>query len=334
MAATPGSATFCSAAPLTPRASSSSKLPSAQLAADLSASCSPLPHRASSSSACDSRYQFWWNLGGLCCKNGGTGGDAPPSDKGCPNDWYYSAKFGHCLPKYSGSSPTCSTGSWDAGSKCCQIVKRDPNGCSVGSQFWWPLGNFCLDNDHDTSGQCPDPAKSCPTNYSWSYSRGHCIPKTSNGCSNVGQCTNWRHTWFPSLKWCAGSGPSPHKRSARRASSLPFGVVDPARCPEGGVACPIGRARSTTSGAFECLQPEEDLESCGGCTSLGQGVDCTAIAGSRAVGCTAGLCEVYTCERGFAVGPDGRSCVPSSAAAGSTAFLTAQARHAKRAALA
>ena len=296
----------------------------------------PLPlssdRSASSSNACDSKYQFWWNLGGLCCKNGGSNGDAPPSDKGCPDNWYYSNKFGHCLPKNSGSNPTCTKGSSDAGSKCCKLDKRDEHGCDSGRQFWWGGSSICIDNDHDTNVQCPDKTKSCPNNYTWSFSRGHCVPKKPNDCTWQGPCVNPQHSWFPANKWCAGSGPSQHKRSPRRSSSLPFGVIDSARCPEGGVACPIGRSRSA-SALFECLQPDDDLESCGGCSSLGQGADCTAIAGARAVGCTAGLCEVYTCQRGFAVGHDGKSCVPSSET-GSTAFLTAQARHLKRAAAA
>jgi hypothetical protein len=35
----------------------------------------------------------------------------------------------------------------------------------------------------------------------------------------------------------------------------------------------------------------EDLYSCGGCETMGSGVDCTAIQGGLAVSCSLGLCH-------------------------------------------
>jgi hypothetical protein len=67
-------------------------------------------------------------------------------------------------------------------------------------------------------------------------------------------------------------------------------------CPVGLAACPIP---NTLDGAYECLDAKSDLQSCGGCQSLGQGQDCTAIPGARWMGCVSGKCEVYSCKAGY-----------------------------------
>ena len=67
-------------------------------------------------------------------------------------------------------------------------------------------------------------------------------------------------------------------------------------CPTGLAACPIpGRTESE----YECLDSLNDLTSCGGCTSMGTGQDCTAIKGAKWMGCNMGTCEVYSCRAGF-----------------------------------
>ena len=70
-------------------------------------------------------------------------------------------------------------------------------------------------------------------------------------------------------------------------------------CPAGLAACPIPGASLGASDAYECLDAMNDLQSCGGCASLGQGQDCTAIKGARWMGCNQGQCEVYSCRAGF-----------------------------------
>lgn len=78
--------------------------------------------------------------------------------------------------------------------------------------------------------------------------------------------------------------------------------VDRKHCPHNEIACPM------KSGGFECLDPEVTLDSCGGCASLGTGLDCRNITGTEEVGCNAGICVVLTCQKGFKL-LDG-SCVP------------------------
>ena len=60
-------------------------------------------------------------------------------------------------------------------------------------------------------------------------------------------------------------------------------------CPTDLTACPITSASGPTSD-FECIDTTNELESCGGCASIGEGQDCTAIGGAWNVGCEQGTC--------------------------------------------
>lgn len=53
---------------------------------------------------------------------------------------------------------------------------------------------------------------------------------------------------------------------------------------------------------------QSNIEQCGACASAG-GVDCTLIEGAAAVGCVAGVCEVWACEEGFAFDATAAACV-------------------------
>ncbi|KAG7529675.1 hypothetical protein FFLO_05481 [Filobasidium floriforme] len=76
-------------------------------------------------------------------------------------------------------------------------------------------------------------------------------------------------------------------------------------CPQDWLACPVNSGRKT---AWECVQVQTDLESCGGCAALGQGTDCTALQGVDDVSCIAGKCQANSCLRGFAI--NGSECSP------------------------
>ncbi|KAF8165889.1 hypothetical protein B0H34DRAFT_690821 [Crassisporium funariophilum] len=41
---------------------------------------------------------------------------------------------------------------------------------------------------------------------------------------------------------------------------------------------------------YECVSPHEDLDNCGGCVSLDQGVSCTDQPGVKATECHRGVC--------------------------------------------
>jgi hypothetical protein len=77
-------------------------------------------------------------------------------------------------------------------------------------------------------------------------------------------------------------------------------------CPGRLAACPIEGGKE---GSYECINAMEDLQSCGGCASMGTGVDCTLIEGARWMGCNVGKCEVYSCKPGFVKSADSTKCV-------------------------
>lgn len=53
------------------------------------------------------------------------------------------------------------------------------------------------------------------------------------------------------------------------------------------ISCPIDPIMDM---GYECITPHEDLENCGGCTSLGQGVSCERVAGVKRTECSRGRC--------------------------------------------
>lgn len=95
-------------------------------------------------------------------------------------------------------------------------------------------------------------------------------------------------------------------------------------CPKGETACPIIGAASfgafvnssdrlkdfaKSAGGYECIDTSSDLESCGGCASLGTGSDCTRIAHSADVGCSSGKCVLLSCSKGYTPALDAGSCI-------------------------
>ncbi|KAJ6575126.1 hypothetical protein B0H19DRAFT_1254736 [Mycena capillaripes] len=93
--------------------------------------------------------------------------------------------------------------------------------------------------------------------------------------------------------------PTTLRRNAGKGGAAPL-------CPTGLDACPVA---GLSANDYECIDTAVELESCGGCASLGEGQDCTAIKGAWNVGCEQGRCAVYTCTFGFKRAPDGQSCI-------------------------
>ncbi|KAL0947917.1 hypothetical protein HGRIS_010550 [Hohenbuehelia grisea] len=110
----------------------------------------------------------------------------------------------------------------------------------------------------------------------------------------------------------------------------PNGQCLQAPCPSGVCERAIRRRRTTlcrkgfspcgTLGrgakAYDCVDTQNDLESCGGCTvpfsdDEATGVDCSAIPGIADVACIKGGCAVSRCMPGFSVSHDRKSCVRS-----------------------
>ncbi|EGU12710.1 Glycoprotein gp2 [Rhodotorula toruloides ATCC 204091] len=64
-------------------------------------------------------------------------------------------------------------------------------------------------------------------------------------------------------------------------------------CPASHTACRIEGQRG-----FECIDTSSNIEQCGACATEG-GVDCTGLPGVEAVGCVAGVCEIWSCQDGY-----------------------------------
>jgi len=119
---------------------------------------------------------------------------------------------------------------------------------------------------------------------------------------------------------CPHYAPHPCNGGCSSKPSCPSGVKAKARrsnlqpaCPKDQIVCGV----YSRNDAWECVDAQSDLESCGGCTvpfdSLSaSGRDCSAIEHVSDVACVAGSCRVSRCAQGYAVGPDGASCVPQS----------------------
>ncbi|WVQ82707.1 hypothetical protein IAT38_004839 [Cryptococcus sp. DSM 104549] len=115
----------------------------------------------------------------------------------------------------------------------------------------------------------------------------------------------------------SASGVKRKPKPTAAPTNLPLGAaVDLARCPAAQMACPVTPMTDKEVLAagpdltFECVSPQEDLYSCGGCATLGTGLDCTAIAGVNSVSCVLGTCQVHSCQPGYAPTSDGEACNP------------------------
>lgn len=114
--------------------------------------------------------------------------------------------------------------------------------------------------------------------------------------------------------------PQPSNHGWKKREQLPImPITDVSRqlCPLSMSACPISAATPTTlsewiSNGFECVEFNEDLMSCGGCGTLDEQYDCTAIAGALGVSCEVGSCRVHSCTAGYSPALDGKTCVPTN----------------------
>jgi len=87
------------------------------------------------------------------------------------------------------------------------------------------------------------------------------------------------------------------------------------RCPQGLSVCGV-LGRSTN--AWDCVDTQSDLESCGGCAiplrgngPHGDGEDCTSLPGVSDVSCIRGECMVHRCMPGYDIHMSGSACVYS-----------------------
>ncbi|WVR09340.1 hypothetical protein IAU60_006406 [Kwoniella sp. DSM 27419] len=278
---------------------------------------------------CDNDH---WTSSGGCCPRGQqyVGGKCCGS-VGCSN------RNGQCFPVF-----TCGSGQEYKDTQCCKTYQVESNGkcgCPWGQE---DTGSACQpkcahgQEYDDKTKKC---VQKCDTANGWThqkcknngptlccqrgwtaYNTACCAPgkaevdSTGVCCTaNVGAKVQNGQCIEPT------SGPKhPHSRrsagaqiqlTSSTAQPIPYGLeanVDGALCPRMLAACPIDPA--AIEGEYECLDPMAEIQSCGGCATLGTGRDCTAIPGARWMGCNAGQCEVYSCRKGWKLRPDGSAC--------------------------
>lgn len=205
-----------------------------------------------------------------------------------------------------GGKCACPAGFKDNGSACVakctdqqtyqESTDSCQNRCAGGFNWSWK-------EDSSTEGLC------CTTG--WSCKQTRCCP--DDQIESNGQCCSVGSVWNTNSKSCIA--PSTHARSHKRSLSGQVSLADQEAlnldiklCPSMLSACPI---KGAAIGQYECIDSQTDIQSCGGCASLGKGTDCTAIPGVRFTGCSAGECEVYSCLKGYRMvkGLAGNKCV-------------------------
>jgi hypothetical protein len=82
------------------------------------------------------------------------------------------------------------------------------------------------------------------------------------------------------------------------------------RCLNGLTACVIDP--SAVVKRYECLDVASTLDSCGGCSADGTGVDCSTLEGVWDVKCVTGHCHVTLCESDWVLAEDGTGCLPQA----------------------
>lgn len=270
-----------------------------------------LGSRGNSKSSCQSGY-FWYDRLSCCLKTGGETTTAP-SGSSCPSNLYWHTTEKCCVPKSSDVNQqvpsSCPSGSsWNNISWCCKSTTTSSSTSCSKNNFYWAALNTCVSTG--SSNENPPSGYSCPSNWSWLSSKSCCKPNQETPSTSTPTCNNsW--TWHPGKQCCVPgeSTPTPsnapgtqgRKRHAAMRKRTGF-------CPSNYESCPIldVSGRSTES---ECLDTRTELTSCGGCTSIGKGQDCSAIPYSKVSTCQAGRCVVEKCKAGYEISATGDSCV-------------------------
>jgi len=75
----------------------------------------------------------------------------------------------------------------------------------------------------------------------------------------------------------------------------------------------------------------DEVDSCGGCVTLGEGRDCTRdVPHAASTGCEVGACVIFACERGWRPDAQARKCVRSEGRGGRKHGKASSARSSHR----
>ncbi|KAG8979840.1 hypothetical protein FRB94_010853 [Tulasnella sp. JGI-2019a] len=260
---------------------------------------------------------FYYSTKNCCLPHGGISNTQCPSDRSCPSDWYYHPTYSCCVPKTSASPAASCNGdfsAWDTNDQCCKkpTTTAPAPTCSSG-HFFYSTKSCCLPNGGpSTTPSCPSD-RACPSDWYYHTTYSSCVPKNPNPPSTP-TCNSGKFTSWDSNDQCCKQPTTPpptpsgsiHKtRGQTKRATLARQV---SQCLPDLQECPI---KGSTE--VECVDGNEDLGNCGGCTSLGKGQDCAAIKHVVGVTCMAATkgCQVSSCKDGYVPSTDATSCVPT-----------------------
>jgi len=197
------------------------------------------------------------------------------------------------------------------------VVSHESESKCGKDSFWWDDKDkgCCLRHGGPPNPPSPPPDTKCPKDsHYWNKDKDCCTPRNPpHKDDSPPECPkDWE--WKSDQHKCkpCPTPPSPPKHQPspkpgyqkdhghkKRSTPLPV-------CPSRLQACPV----SSEPGAYqECVDTATELESCGGCTTLGKGQNCNKIEGAWNVACEQGTCKVYTCEGGYKLDADNNTCV-------------------------
>ncbi|TDL24274.1 hypothetical protein BD410DRAFT_115549 [Rickenella mellea] len=219
-----------------------------------------------------------------------------PTAPQCPAGKFSSD--GRCQPCPAG------TFSREPGSTSCEECPEDTYSASgaTSCQHCEP-GHGC--GRRSPPGQCKP--KGCkPGHHKW---LGLCLPCPRDTYEDGGRCKPCQHG-LSSPPGSTTCHPSPSHRVKQPRSQTALTCNMP-----GFMQCRI----ATGSSAYECIDTQNTLDSCGGCVAFdgdkpglnNNGRDCSVIEHANAVRCSKGRCVVESCRGDFEVSEDKESCVKS-----------------------
>ncbi|KAG0665431.1 hypothetical protein C6P46_006878 [Rhodotorula mucilaginosa] len=203
---------------------------------------------------------------------------------------------------------------------CSDNTQCDYGSCGANGKCTGYLGDACTaDNDCQafffcgTDGMCggtdapcanglaeapiPLPDQQC-VSQSCDTASKKCAAMPSAGIPNGYPCSNsdiCASGWCSPEKLVCSLAASQGARTRKRSTEM---------CPASQIACKV-----SVSAGFECIDPQTNLEQCGGCLADGTGIDCTAIPGAESVACEAGRCIVMSCAPGLYVNAAATACL-------------------------
>ncbi|GAA5828394.1 hypothetical protein JCM11251_006225 [Rhodosporidiobolus azoricus] len=198
--------------------------------------------------------------------------------QGCATDTDCSG-FLYCLnPDFGTASNQCG----GIGAFCQDYTQGDPT--------LTPAENQPIFNQFCASGYCNAGTGACDT-----------LSGLGDDCSSDPEfnCATGLYCREPDFTCQVLAAPSGGARQRRNLASHKRSL-----CPASHSACSV----PGSSKGFECIDTSSNIEQCGACATSG-GVDCSSLPGVEAVGCVAGVCEIWSCADGHQYDAEAGACV-------------------------